>query len=87
MPNLNKLRGGKIGPGARPGAGQYGMGGAKYHNSESRLQQPQSRMMQGEIMSVILSLMILGQEKEFEQFAAMSIVNLAFVLFQHLSEA
>ena len=51
MPNLNKLRGGKVGPGARPGAGQYGMGGAKYHNSESRLQQPQSRMMQGEIMS------------------------------------
>ena len=85
MPNLNKLRGGKVGPGARPG--QYGMGGAKYHNSESRLQQPPSRMMQGEIMSVILSLIILGQEKEFEQFAAVSIVNLALVLFQHLSEA
>ena len=49
MPNLTKLRGGKVGPGARPG--QYGMGGAKYHNSESRLQQPPSRMMQGEIMS------------------------------------
>ena len=51
MPNLNKLRGGKVGPGARPG--QYGMGGAKYHNSESRLQQPPSRMMQGEIMSLV----------------------------------
>ena len=85
MPNLNKLRGGKVGPGARPGAGQYGMGGAKYHNSESRLQQPQSRMMQGEIMSVSLSLITqLCHEKEFEQFAAVSTINKAFILFQHL---
>ena len=85
MPNLNKLRGGKIGPGARPGAAQYGMGGAKYHNSESRLQQPQSRMMPGEIMYVSLSLIIqLCQEKELEQFAAVSMINKTFVLFQHL---
>ena len=85
MPNLNKLRGGKIGPGARPGAAQYGMGGAKYHNSESRLQQPQSRLMQGEIMSVRLSLIRqLCHEKEWEQFAAVSMINKTFVLFQHL---
>ena len=52
MPNLNKLRGGKVGTGvgghaARPGGAggpQYGLSQSKYHNSESRLQQPPSRM-------------------------------------------
>jgi len=50
MPNLNKLRGGKVGRGARVGqiapssSSQYGLSQPKYHNSESRLQQPPSRM-------------------------------------------
>ena len=52
MPNLNKLRGGKVGTvaggaAARPGGvggPQYGLSQSKYHNSESRLQQPPSRM-------------------------------------------
>ena len=41
MPNLNKLRGGKVGQ--APSA-QYGLSQAKYHNSESRLQNPQTRL-------------------------------------------
>ena len=41
MPNLNKLRGGKVGQGQ---SSQYGLSQAKYHNSESRLQNPQSRL-------------------------------------------
>jgi len=48
MPNLNKLRGGKVGGGNRVGqmapSSQYGLSQPKYHNSESRLQQPPSRM-------------------------------------------
>ena len=47
MPNLNKLRGGKVGVGrglAPPsGSQQYGLSQSKYTNSESRLQPP-SRM-------------------------------------------
>jgi len=41
MPNLNKLRGGKVG---QAPSSQYGLSQAKYHNSESRLQNPHSRM-------------------------------------------
>ena len=44
MPNLNKLRGGKVGGGPRAGAGQMGAAAKYHHNSESRLQQPPSRM-------------------------------------------
>ena len=42
MPNLNKLRGAKNGTVvANP---QYGLSQARYHNSDSRLQPPGSRL-------------------------------------------
>ena len=42
MPNLNKLRGAKNGT-AVPNP-QYGLSQARYHNSDSRLQPPGSRL-------------------------------------------
>ena len=67
MPNLNKLRGGKVGQGAAP-ASQYGLSQAKYHNSESRLQNPHSRLggktviaLTQLVLTIVLQLQSIGR--------------------------